>query len=1244
MRVLNIKIFPHHTAKHRSLQTPIAFFVTLTLLLTTFPAALYSQPLSAANGASYDFISNAPSASWYSGAGSLSFPGSESDSNGFACYRNNVQLEDNSIAEKVLETHPQWIAEGWISGRYPQITIPADAELNITVGFIKGADASDGVTFEVLFEEGQTRQTIISQYATCNAKLDSVTQSLDALAGKSGCFILQVKAGKSSGQDWAVWAEAKIDIIPAVLPDLVIEKIECTADNKLKVTVKNSGTGPLPVSWTADADVFFDNIKKGSFSLVNATENINGGIANPGGSSVYIPGWEITSNTNVTVIIDTNNQVDESNEQNNKAEKTLAPNITTTKTTETTKTITTQTTSTSQTTAPTTTQTKTTIPKLQLKIISGPIVTDIGETAATISWETSAQADSLVKYDTFAGKFGLQEKEDKTVTSHSITLTGLTAATSYNFIVYSADATGNRVNSKTLRFTTKTTADKQMPGLLLKLPENLAGEPLITADASDDNDISRVVFYLNGLPLFTDYAAPFEWGCDTSGLPEGINEFGARAYDSNGNYADDIRNGDLQRTFAPQLSPMHIDIWSPEENDGVFMTLLVHYTVTNDYGFKWTYIRTRLDGAVILEYTWRNPITLPETDRVIYDDVELTYGEHVLQISVQDEYGNWGTDSVRFTSLQPPSVTATREVNRIDNYFQVTLSLHNSGEVDAENVEVTDINRGYQCAQGIYMQDATSGYYGWITSGEVINDPDIYWKSTMQFTLPKIEAGQTINIRYYAVPMLVDPLEMVSCLYIGSKLTLDYSHRALFSTVRYTADFYIGWSSSTERNAAFAAADYLMLTCPVNLFDNHDADEVNDLLATTARLAQYRDAVFGYVSPYTVAAGGWNVKALITSGSSWSRRLCSGWAEGTGYLLIIGEMNIIPAFDIPGLHQVAAAAVVHDTDYPYADSFGADNIPELRVGRIIGETAADMEIAVNSSLGVLTGEFDFDHNGNALLVSGPEFTEGFTNNTKRVGGILESQGYTTEYVLGEYYTDAVALLREALVLHGDYTCLGDPGHLTEDGLPCTGTHPPVDLATLRTLISVGTALDIHHDHGFADAYTIFSSFCEAGDARGEDVKSGAFEKDIIYWSGHGGADGWGWVLEDFLDICGSTNLYIGGDDDSTITPIDFGDTRPLVFAASCLTGAYAREARGSIARAFLRYGAGVYIGNVEVMGIGAAEEVSLMFFRDYWTGSYTSAGDAMKNLKDYWARNKYSTRSWDIYEMNLYGDPKFGEP
>jgi hypothetical protein len=74
----------------------------------------------------------------------------------------------------------------------------------------------------------------------------------------------------------------------------------------------------------------------------------------------------------------------------------------------------------------------------------------------------------------------------------------------------------------------------------------------------------------------------------------------------------------------------------------------------------------------------------------------------------------------------------------------------------------------------------------------------------------------------------------------------------------------------------------------------------------------------------------------------------------------------------------------------------------------------------------------------------------------------------------------------------------------------------------------------------------------------------------------------------------------------------------------------------------LRLGAGVYIGNVEVQGLGAVEEVAINFYRDYWTSPSLSIGAALKNMKSDLASYRYSTRSWDIYEMNLYGDPKFG--
>jgi hypothetical protein len=75
------------------------------------------------------------------------------------------------------------------------------------------------------------------------------------------------------------------------LPDLIVDNIECTANNKLAVIIKNIGTGSLPDYWTANADVYFDNIRQGFFSLVSPTNNFNGGIQSSGGSAVYILGW-----------------------------------------------------------------------------------------------------------------------------------------------------------------------------------------------------------------------------------------------------------------------------------------------------------------------------------------------------------------------------------------------------------------------------------------------------------------------------------------------------------------------------------------------------------------------------------------------------------------------------------------------------------------------------------------------------------------------------------------------------------------------------------------------------------------------------------------------------------------------------------------------------------------------------------------------------------------------------------------
>ena len=84
-------------------------------------------------------------------------------------------------------------------------------------------------------------------------------------------------------------------------------------------------------------------------------------------------------------------------------------------------------------------------------------VTAIGITmnSATISWDTDELSDSMVRYGTVPGSYVLTAYDATTdVTTHSITLTGLSASTTYYYVVNSTDQSGNSNESIEYSFTT----------------------------------------------------------------------------------------------------------------------------------------------------------------------------------------------------------------------------------------------------------------------------------------------------------------------------------------------------------------------------------------------------------------------------------------------------------------------------------------------------------------------------------------------------------------------------------------------------------------------------------------------------------------------------------------------------------------------------------------------------------------------------------------------------------------------
>ncbi|HWE51900.1 MAG TPA: fibronectin type III domain-containing protein [Bryobacteraceae bacterium] len=86
-------------------------------------------------------------------------------------------------------------------------------------------------------------------------------------------------------------------------------------------------------------------------------------------------------------------------------------------------------------------------PVLAAPVISAVAANGIGTSAATITWTTDQPSSTQVEYGTTSA-YGLTSTLSSTpVTAHSVSLTGLTPGTTYNYAVISADAAGGSTSA-----------------------------------------------------------------------------------------------------------------------------------------------------------------------------------------------------------------------------------------------------------------------------------------------------------------------------------------------------------------------------------------------------------------------------------------------------------------------------------------------------------------------------------------------------------------------------------------------------------------------------------------------------------------------------------------------------------------------------------------------------------------------------------------------------------------------------
>ncbi len=596
-----------------------------------------------------------------------------------------------------------------------------------------------------------------------------------------------------------------------------------------------------------------------------------------------------------------------------------------------------------------------------------------------------------------------------------------------------------------------------------------------------------------------------------------------------------------------------------------------------------------------------------------------------------------------------PSVTASRNVIRFNNFFLVAIKIIAPASYAITNIRLVVKNPGFQCPK--YGENVT-----------VSNNPNgtkCVWKKTHN----KLNAGDTLKAVFSAVPVLFGPYavpERVICdsafiyFQVGEK--------------NYQQKLDLRWHNPTQIDLAFKAADYLIMTTPRKLFSLYDDGAVNHLFCLMADLAIGRNGVLGYIP------NNWHLSDIhfaLQPWSMWGQRLCADWAQGNGYLLIVGEQEIVP-HSPPFIIDIGNGKLREITlsDHIYSRLSG-DLKPKLRVGRIVGKNARDLQIPINQSIAVDLHRAGAENDGShALMITGlekPKFPDGFVNHGKHGSSYLKNnKGVNVTTFHNELFQTKRRLLEVALKHRGagqggaykkrdlsaytvaqlaawlaqttmlnfiiKYPVSSKDSYFTDSEgvqrrLPYNFGEPDINDACNK-----GIELEVSWHGGSFGTYHLYDSGSEATIAARNIFTPYFKNRDLVIYGGHSGPGGWDRIDEGYAD-----NLNIRA-----------GKSRPVIISWGCSAGRYIGDDDGnSITRGFLRHGAAVYIGSPVTTSTGDFyEHVGYdgphRFLKHWAKGSMV--GDVLYNWKTDLA-NTASTNGCNlrlIYAFTLYGDPKFG--
>ena len=649
------------------------------------------------------------------------------------------------------------------------------------------------------------------------------------------------------------------------------------------------------------------------------------------------------------------------------------------------------------------------------KISTGPTVTGISQTSATINWRTDKIADSTVDYGKKARMLFLHAHTAILTINHAITLNSLTPGATYNYKVTSVDGSGNTVSSQQLVFTTLP-APASPPPIQDFTVSRRAGRIesySMKAEFIHPELVDRVEFFMDDELIGTDYSGP-DFQVE---LRPGMRGF-TRAYFFTPHevtayaYGPGTISSSAAHNFEPipEIKPSELTIVSLVDKAEVYFETIpapagstlhleayaVEYEWTCDHSGGGVpvcenvaspvqRIRFVIDGSIVYDQS-----NFPADQFIIGTDwnaTGLTAGNHTFNAYMYDHDGNiktfYGTFVVKVAPEKPPEIT--RSVERIDNILAVKIAIKNPNQSVSLKVDYfIDDMAGFQAieASGVNYKIETS--YDKNTRTAILTY-DLFSGTSQYYTIP---ANTTVVFMYNVVPVMSESQQTPK---IGeSGLFVQFQQGGEDTSKSYNLPVTLvkepGGSMvtlATSKAHALRQADYLIVTNPVMLsYVPGTVREYNQALSTMAHLAALKKGALGFLVSYSVT----KTQEMLRPGSSWTNALSTSFnLSGEGYVLLIGETEVIPA------KTVEEFITIPYSDQEYSDT--DDNvIPNLVLGRAIGDTLADLRHVLQNSIDVSLGSLTFDRS-NAMILSGQNGGEDeMQQNANVIESTLTGQG------------------------------------------------------------------------------------------------------------------------------------------------------------------------------------------------------------------------------------------------------------